>query len=582
MTVKSLLLLDSDQNVNNNMISITLRTLVVIGLFTLCGCSIKSVTNSNFSDKAILLDQVNLKAKPDPSWFDKSQEEKKKLEAGYTGELSPDIAIYLESNTYLYNDKDVANYITTIVDRLLNSWKGTKPELTVLIETGETMNAYVDELNLLHVSTGLLRKVGNEDQLASVLAHELSHLLLRHVSEKSFAERVETTLDMSGMIMAAGGDYVDQITKKNNYHKKGLDGQFGFQSLGLVWGDMLIPQWSRDNEIEADKMGLDLLIRANYNYEEFPLVLEQISDANGIRSERIEMFRVFTYDLIEKNQEKISTSASSELNKKLERWRSGLEKYMVENITNVLASMNKSHDDSGERIDSLKTYLNLVYAGGDLPPEISTNKFSAIVRSSTSTSRLKQDMVAIEIINALSVNNTKLASDISKKSHLNSPTAPTSVAIAKSTTNISVRKYKDAAKNLTQLLSNRNSPVEAYIKLAELYLADRKYPQAENVIHLGIKRIGRDYAFLPTLVKINKDSGNITAAEENTIRCKRYDDNQSSLSEMVFGDDGENSSHYQQCVNALGYDAIAQRQQKTKSNLPSGAGDYPKILNIFR
>ena len=329
-------------------------------------------------------------------------------------------------------------------------------------------------------------------------------------------------------------------------------------------------------------MGLDLLIHANYNYEEFPSVIEQISDANGIRSERIEMCRVFAYDLIKKNQEKITTSAGSKINEKLEHWRSVIESYVIENSMDILASMNKSHDDSVKRIDSLKTYLHLAYAGGDLPPEISIKKFSAIVGSSTSTSRLSLDMFAIKTINALSAKNIKLACNISKKIGLKSPTASTSGAIAKSATNISVRKYKDAAKNLTQLLSNRNSPAEAYIKLAELHLADRRYPQAENVIHLGIKRIGRDYAFLPTLVKINKDSGNITAAEENTIRCRRYDDNQSFLSEMVFGDDNENSSYYQRCVNVLGYDIVAQRQQKSKSILPSSVGDYQKFFNVFR
>ncbi len=567
---------------NSYLLVTTLKAIAVVGLITLGGCTATAVTNLTFSDKAILLDQVNHKAKSDPSWFDKPLEEKKNLEAKYSGELSPDIAIYLENDIYIYNDQDVERYIATIVDRLLNGWEGKKPQLKVVIETGETLNAYVDELNLLHVTTGLLRNVDNEDQLASILAHELSHLLLRHITERSLSKRIESAIDLSGLIMVAGGEYADRITKESKYQKKGLDGQLGFESLGLVWADMLTPQWSRDNEIEADKMGLDLLIRANYNYEEFPEVIERMIDTNGSRSKRIEMLRAFTYDVIKKQQKKITTSAGSQVNAKLELLRSVTENYVVENSTDVLASMNKSHDGSVERIDSLKTYLRQAYAGGDLPPEISTDKFSAIVQSSLSRALLSQDMAAIETLNALSANNIKLASDTSKRISVNSRSIPTSGAIAKSASDISLRKNKDAAQNLTQLLGDRQSPAEAYIKLAKLYVADRKYPQAENVIHLGIKRIGRDYVFLPTLVYVNKVSGNITEAENNTIRCKGYDDQQFSFSKIVFGDNKDNSSYYQQCVNALGYDVAAQRQLKTESILPSSVGDYQKLMKIFQ
>ena len=552
---------------NNRQDIFRLIKVAIIGTaLGLGGCNSLTLPAADLSAGETLLDRTNARAKDDPAWFAGHVQEQQTFSAKYNGELAPGMAVYLESDIYIYDDKAITVYLQRIVDRLLLGWQGQKPQLSIIIETGRYCNAYADTLHQLHVSTGLLRDMENEDQLASMLAHEIGHILLRHNNEKSITERTGTVFELSGMMMAAGGALVDQHQGRAKYRQKGQDGLLGCQSLGLVWADLLAPQWSRENEREADKLGVDLLVQANYNYEEFPTVIEKIHDGNARRSERLATLQTVASTLIAKNHNRITTSAGAKADAFLETMRRDLENLFIEKSADTVAAMSKSHDDRVERIDSIKTYIQQAYGEGDLPPEISHEQFSAIVKNSRSTARLLQDLAAIEAMAALLDNQLEVAGKKSAGLLPESPVAPVSTVIAQSSLEISKRKYREAEKYLGALIVNKKSPSEAYLKLAEVHMANRHYPEAEKVLLLGSARIGRDYKFLPTLVRLNKVSGDIKTAEENTIRCKEYDDAVSlSLSKMVFGKNDNDSSYYRQCVDALGYDVLARRGAKAKT-----------------
>lgn len=538
---------------------------ILIGMsIVLSGCATLAPVDNNHS--SILLTDVNAKAVDDPQWFAHADNEKEKIMAKYTGGVDPRIAVYLENDLYFYEDEKIENYLTSILDRLLKGWQGKKPQIRIVIESKDNVNAYVDELNIMHITTGLLRNIKNEDQIAAVLAHEISHVLLRHNSEKSLTKRTETVIEISGMLMAAGGTFIGGMNNGAEYKEKGQNGLFGCQSFGLVWADMLAPFWSRENENEADRMGLDLLIRANYNYEEFPTVIEMLHDEIAKRSKRLEQFRLLAYGIIEKKQ--IPVSGNTQVDNVIKETGINFGKLFTDNLSQVVADCGVGHDDREKRIDSIKKYLNDAYDGGDLPPEIESLQFDNTVKDTRSKSKLDQDLLAIEAINALSRNDTKMAAEKSKKIR----TAPNqdlpSSFIAKSSVEIVGGQFSKASEQLVQLTQNSNAPAEAYIKLAKIQLTEGKHLQAENILNLGTTRIGRDYKFLPMIIRVQKSSGMIDAAEKNAIRCKEYESKQDmSWSKMLFN--GGNGGYYQECVDALGYDVIAKKKTT----------DGPRVIN---
>lgn len=546
------------------------------------GCTTLSLPGSTLSTDKVLLDQVNGIAKNDPAWFSNRAKQGNDLLQKYKGKETPGIAIYLENDIFIYQDSELSAYILEIVNRLLESWEGVKPEIVVIVETGKYFSAYVDELHQLHVSTGLLREVKNEDQLASIVAHEISHILLRHNSKKSMVERAGGVLDIGGLWAASAGNFIDSHSDLREYRKEGRDALLGFQSMGFVWVDMLAPRWSRDNEKEADLMGLDLLIRAGYNYEELFAVIEHIADAEAGRSERLENFSKLAYTFIEKNREEHKTPFEGKTNKYLDEFRVTLENTLVEHTAMKIASINKSHDDRDERIDALKTYLQAVYGGGDLPPESSIARFSERVGNKTSKARLDKDLAAIKAIDALNDKNISLASSNFSGVQYNSHFAPLSCSIAKSSIEASKRKHDSAVKVLEKLVLNDKCPVEAYLRLAELYSSKRKYDKAEASIMLGIDKIGRDYKFLPSLIKINKQSGNISAAEDFTLRCKVYDDEGilSFIQSELAGNKKQNT-YYHKCADILGYDVVVKRQKESGATKSTGFSQIlQKVLPV--
>ncbi|SDA12273.1 Putative Zn-dependent protease, contains TPR repeats [Nitrosospira sp. Nsp18] len=496
--------------------------LMLIWVFVLGGCATKPITESNSSDKGIVLDQTNAKAKGNKSWFNSGNEAKQKFSQKYNGEIDPATAFYLEYDTYIYEDKKIVAYLQKIIDRLLQGWQGEKPELSVVLITDEFFNAYVDELNQLHVTTGLLRNVENEDQLAAILAHEISHILLKHNPEKSSVNSVTSGLEMGGIIAETASIIMGD-------EDLGKQAWFGFTSLGLVWADLLSPGWSRKNELEADKMGMDLLMRANYNYEQFPVVLEKIGEGEGKKSAHLNKM---IKGLDPSEQPDASTKEQSAA--------------LTKKLNDEVSSKNKSHEDRATRIKALKDYLNTAYAGGELPPANSEAEFRSTVYDPISKAQLDQDYKAIETINALSFRDverakTKAASLPDSKLNL------VSSKIAKSSVEISEKNYGDAINNLLSLIDHNYAPAEAYIKLASVYMEEKKYDEAGKILNLGIKRIGRDYKFLPALVNLYKTSGDKKTAEGTTKKCRDYD-----KTVLLSSESGD--SYYKNCVAILGYD----------------------------
>jgi predicted Zn-dependent protease len=555
----------------------------LIACFVIGGCKTPPLTSSALlpsatSGDGILLNQINPKAYDDPDWFADSQQERKALRSRYTGELSPELSIYLENDTYIYEDQKIAAYVLKIIARLLQGWEGPKPQITIILESRKFFNAYVDEYHQLHIHTGVLRSVTNEDQLAALLAHELSHILLRHNSDKKVLQKTDAAIAMTDQLMIYSGNVAGKTFRDQELQKKAEDGQVGCQSLGLIWADILMPKWSRDDEREADMMGVDLLIRANYNYEELETIIKKIHDASVARSERLELFRKLAYDRLEANHDKINTSAGTKVNSFMESLRAGMERVVVESTADSITSIGGSHEDRDERIDSYKTYLHKAYGGGELPLPSNTKSFAAVVKNPQSAARLERDLAAIESIYALLANNMSLARE--KSSSLgNRSQSFISGGIARSSVELADHKYGDARKDLETLVRMDVSPVEAYIKLARLYMAQREYGQAEQTLKMGSRKIGRDYSFLPTLIANFKAAGNIAAAEESTIRCKIYDEEtERSLGETLLYSLGDNGGYYQTCTEVLGYDVLAKRQKNTAAEIPNIFKDALKNL----
>jgi predicted Zn-dependent protease len=109
------------------------------------------------------------------------------------------------------------------------------------------VNAYAFPGGSIAITRGIMLKMRNEGELAALLGHELGHVNARHTAE------IQSKAQVAGLL-SAGLAYVGQ---------KGGYGQLAAQ-LGMLGSGALLARYSRDNERQADNLGMEYMVKGGY------------------------------------------------------------------------------------------------------------------------------------------------------------------------------------------------------------------------------------------------------------------------------------------------------------------------------
>lgn len=116
------------------------------------------------------------------------------------------------------------------------------------------INAYAFPAGSIAVTRGMLLKLENEAELAGLLGHELGHVNARHTAEQ-MSKGMLTQAMVGGVSMVAGA-------------KSAALGQLA-SGLGMVGVGALLARYSRDNEREADALGMAYMVKSGYGSDGF-------------------------------------------------------------------------------------------------------------------------------------------------------------------------------------------------------------------------------------------------------------------------------------------------------------------------
>jgi predicted Zn-dependent protease len=140
----------------------------------------------------------------------------------------------------------------------------------ILLGRDRTVNAFALPGGYLGVHLGLIGVVTSRDELASVLAHELSHVTQRHISRLIAQQNKQTPLLIGSMILAA------LAASKNPGATQAL----------VVGGQALAVQnqlnFSREMEREADRVGYGLMDPAGFAPQGFVTMFDKLQQANRL------------------------------------------------------------------------------------------------------------------------------------------------------------------------------------------------------------------------------------------------------------------------------------------------------------
>lgn len=160
-----------------------------------------------------------------------------------------------------------------------------------VVDTTE-VNAFALPGGPVYVHMGLIELCETEDELAAVLAHEMSHVAARHGTE------MMTTENLTQIVMIAAVSFIPVPVPAIAWEGA---------KLGLVLGFL---RYSRGMEAEADELGLRVLAAAGYDPHAMATVFQRLDEEQHSMPSLVERFlssHPLTHDRIAAVNEQLAT-----------------------------------------------------------------------------------------------------------------------------------------------------------------------------------------------------------------------------------------------------------------------------------
>lgn len=138
----------------------------------------------------------------------------------------------------------------------------------------QVLNAFALPGGQVYISRGLAEKLENEAQMAGVLGHEVGHVMARHGNQ-----RITQAIGLNALLVA-GAVAVGVADEDSTFRKYG---QYGVPALA-VGGNVVMLSYGRDQEIEADALGMQYMAASGWDPAAQRRVMQILGEMSGPRS----------------------------------------------------------------------------------------------------------------------------------------------------------------------------------------------------------------------------------------------------------------------------------------------------------
>src|SRR5271165_6841565 len=172
--------------------------------------------------------------------------------------LGKGLAQEVERTSKLIDDPVVVEYVNRVGQNLVRNSDARVP-FTIKVIDSDEVNAFALPGGFFYVNSGLILRAQEESELAGVMAHEISHVIARHGTKQATKGEMMQLATIPLMLLGPGG----------------WAGYGIYQALQLA-----IPlsylKFSRDDEREADYLGLQYMYKAGYDPNAYVSFFERI------------------------------------------------------------------------------------------------------------------------------------------------------------------------------------------------------------------------------------------------------------------------------------------------------------------
>ncbi|QEM90473.1 beta-barrel assembly-enhancing protease [Kosakonia radicincitans] len=172
----------------------------------------------------------------------------------------------LRGSAPLINDPLLVQYINALGMRLVAHADSVKTPFHFYLVNNDEINAFAFFGGNVVLHSALFRYTDNESQLASVMAHEISHVTQRHLARAMEDQKRSAPLTWAG---ALGSILLAMASPQAGM--AALTGTLAGTQQGLI-------SFTQQNEQEADRIGIQVLQRSGFDPQAMPTFLEKLLD----------------------------------------------------------------------------------------------------------------------------------------------------------------------------------------------------------------------------------------------------------------------------------------------------------------
>lgn len=145
----------------------------------------------------------------------------------------------------LYGDERWQKYVRDLGEQLLQHTPDAGKEYHFHVLDGDQVNAFATGDAYIFVSRGLLVFLNSEDQLAAVIGHEIGHVVGRHMRRRRVTNIAGKSIGAIAAIATGRGELMRDVANPIT--------------------SLLVSGYGREMELEADRLGAEIMARAGYD-----------------------------------------------------------------------------------------------------------------------------------------------------------------------------------------------------------------------------------------------------------------------------------------------------------------------------
>jgi beta-barrel assembly-enhancing protease len=170
-----------------------------------------------------------------------------------------------------YDEAEATDYISGLGNRLASRSQDSRQYFEFFLVRDNQINAFALPGGFIGINTGLILAAQAESELAGVMAHEVSHVTQRHIA-RMLAQQNQSQL--ASIAALAGALLLSRVSSQ------AAEAAVFVGQAGLIQNQL---NFTRDNEREADRVGLQLLEQAGFDPRGMAVFFERLQRATRVQ-----------------------------------------------------------------------------------------------------------------------------------------------------------------------------------------------------------------------------------------------------------------------------------------------------------